>query len=227
VPTGSVGNRNGGGGDHVGRYRASRQFACQRKCVHRTQRAAALVSEYTNKYPNINVEIRVANGLVDLLGEGMDLAIVAADLKDSTLIARRYLTFSFGLWSSREYLEKRGVPRSPAELEHHDVLVFSPLWKGRIRLSDGRRSFEPPRRGRLSVDDPEALRDLLLAGGGIGALPDVLAREHAGTGELVRVLPRWSSPAGAVSFVYPSQPFVPAKVRAFIDLALEVEKRLK
>ncbi|HEX2825819.1 MAG TPA: LysR family transcriptional regulator [Burkholderiales bacterium] len=187
----------------------------------------ALIAEYTRRYPGTNVEVRVANGLADLLAEGIDLGIVAAELKDSTLVARRYLTFSFGLWASPHYLEKHGTPRSPPDLKHHEVLAFSPLWKGRIRLNEGRHSFELPARGRISVDDPEALREFLVAGCGIGTLPDILAREAARAGELVRVLPRWSSSAGAVSFVYPSQPFVPAKVRAFIDLALEAEKHLK
>ena len=60
----------------------------------------ALVSEYTSRYPLVKVEVRVANGLVDLIAEGIDLAIRAAELKDSTLVARRFLTFTFSLWAS-------------------------------------------------------------------------------------------------------------------------------
>ena len=184
----------------------------------------ALVSDYTHRYPLVNVEVRVANGLVDLISEGIDLGIRAAELKDSSLVARRFLTFSFGLWASPRYLEAHGTPRSPADLERHEIVVFSRLPKSGIRMSDGRHSFETSGHGRISIDDPETLREFLLNGCGIGALPDILVREHLRTGRLVRVLPRWASSAGAVSFVYPSQPFVPAKVRAFIDLALAAEK---
>jgi DNA-binding transcriptional LysR family regulator len=66
----------------------------------------------------------------------------------------------------------------------------------------------------------ETLRAFVLQGAGIGTLPDFLCRSYAREGALVRVLPRWTWTTGALSFVYPSQPFVPAKVRAFIDLAL-------
>jgi DNA-binding transcriptional LysR family regulator len=187
----------------------------------------ALVSEYTSKYPLVKVEVHVANGLVDLIAEGVDLAIRAADLKDSSLVARRFLTFSFGLWSNPRYLKKHGTPQSPADLESHEIVVFSRLPKDGLRLSDGRHAFTLRRTGRISIDDPETLREFLLNGCGIGALPDILAREDARRGALIRVLPRWSSSAGAVSFVYPSQPFVPAKVRAFIDLAVQAEKRLE
>jgi len=186
----------------------------------------ALVSEYVNRYPSMKVEVRVANGLVDLIAEGIDLAIRAADLKDSTLVARRFLTFAFGLWASPQYLKAHGTPRLPTDLERHEIIVFSRLPKNAIRFSDGRHSFNLPLHGRILVDDPETLREFLLNGRGIGALPDILAREHVRTGTLVRILPRWGSSAGAVSFVYPSQPFVPAKVRAFIDLAVAAEKRL-
>jgi DNA-binding transcriptional LysR family regulator len=89
-----------------------------------------------------------------------------------------------------------------------------------LRLSDGVQKAGMPANGRITVDDLETLREFVLRGGGIGTLPDFLCRPYAPDGTLVRVLPRWAVTTGALSFVYPSQPFVPAKVRTFIDLAI-------
>ena len=179
-----------------------------------------IAAEYVRTHPRLKIEVIVANRIVDLVGEGIDLAIRAAELKDSTLVARRFLSFTVDLWASPRYLAQRGTPRTPAALDGHDCLVFSRLAKHQLRLSDGRQQAALPSNGRISVDDMETLRAFVLQGAGIGTLPDFLCHAHARHGTLVRVLPKWTCTNGALSFVYPSQPFVPAKVRAFIDLAL-------
>ena len=179
-----------------------------------------IASEYVRRYPRLEIEVIVANRVVDLVGEGIDLAIRAAELKDSTLVARRFLSFTVDLWASPDYLERRGTPRTPAELESHDCLVFSRLARQQLRLTDGRQKAELPSNGRITVDDMETLRAFVLQGAGIGTLPSFLCSPYVREGTLLRVLPKWTWITGALSFVYPSQPFVPAKVRAFIDLAL-------
>jgi DNA-binding transcriptional LysR family regulator len=175
-----------------------------------------VVSRFLARYPRTRVEVLVANRVVDLLAEGVHLAIRAAALRDSTLVARRYMHFTGALWASRAYVARKGVPRTPAELEQHDCLVFPRFSAGPLRLADGRSIMEVSPQGRLAVDDPQTLRNFLLLGEGVGTLPDYLARDT----RLVRVLPRWTWTSGALSFVYPGQRFVPASVRAFIDTAL-------
>jgi DNA-binding transcriptional LysR family regulator len=175
-----------------------------------------VVSRFLARFPRTRVEVLVANRVVDLLAEGVHLAIRAAALQDSTLVARRYMRFSGGLWASRAYVRRRGAPRSPAELERHDCLVFPRFSARPLRLTDTRSSVALSPKGRLAVDDPQTLRNFLLLGEGIGTLPDYLARDTP----LVRVLPGWAWMSGALSFVYPGQRFVPANVRAFIDTAL-------
>jgi DNA-binding transcriptional LysR family regulator len=179
-----------------------------------------IAASYVRTYPHASIEIIVANRVVDLVGEGVDLAIRAAELKDSTLIARKLMSFTGGLWASRGYLSQRGTPKSPSDLDQHEYLVFSRVATKTLRLSDGRQTVDIPLTGRIIVDDLETMRALVLQGEGIGGLPGFLARQYAEDSTLVRVLPQWTWATGALSFVYPSQPFVPAKVRAFIDLAL-------
>jgi DNA-binding transcriptional LysR family regulator len=177
-----------------------------------------IVSRFLTRYPHTRVEVLVANRVIDLVAEGVHLAIRAAALRDSTLVARRFMPFSGGMWASRAYLDRRGTPRIPADLQQHDCLVFPRFSAQPLQLTDGRSRAEVGLRGRLAVDDPQTLRNFILQGDGIGMLPDFLTRDTP----LLRVLPKWRWMSGALSFVYPGQRFVPANVRAFIDTALEI-----
>lgn len=179
-----------------------------------------IVGRFLARFRRTRVEVLVANRVVDLLAEGVHLAIRAAPLRDSTLMARRFVPFSGGLYASRAYLARRGTPRTPADLEKHDCLVFPRFSARPVRLTDGRSRADAHFKGRLAVDDPQTLRNFILQSEGIGTLPDYLARGTA----LVHVLPKWSWMSGALSFVYPGQRFVPANVRAFIDTALIVQR---
>lgn len=177
-----------------------------------------IVSQYLERYPLTKVEIMVANRVVDLVAEGVHLAIRAARLVDSTLVARKFMPFSGGLWASAAYLKRKGTPRSPKDLAQHHGLLFARSFGQLPTLGDGRAKREMEFQGRIVADDLETLRMFALRDEGIATLTDYLGREAG----LVQVLPGWSWVAGALSFVYPGQRFVPANVRAFIDTALEV-----
>jgi DNA-binding transcriptional LysR family regulator len=179
-----------------------------------------LATRYLAEYPDVRLEILVSNRVVDLIGEGVDLAIRAAELKDSTLVARKWFAFTGGLWAARSYLDRRGMPRRPEDLAMHECLVHSRLDQRALHLRNGERTFELPLQGRILVDDMETLCAFVRKGNGIGSLPDYLPHEGSATDALIRVLRQWNWLQGALYFVYPSQPFVPAKVRTFIDFAL-------
>jgi DNA-binding transcriptional LysR family regulator len=179
------------------------------------------IARFLERYPRTRVELVVANRVVDLVGEGVHLAIRAAALRDSTLVARRFMPFSGGLWASAKYLERRGTPKTPSELGQHDCLVFPRFAARGLRLSDGSSRVEVQLPARVAVDDLETLRYFAARGDGIVTLIDYLAREAS----LVQVLPKWTWTSGALSFVYPGQRFVPANVRAFIDTALALRER--
>jgi DNA-binding transcriptional LysR family regulator len=179
-----------------------------------------LVSRYKKAHPHVTVEMIVTNRVVDLIGEGVDLAIRAAELKDSTLVARKFMAITWGLWASPDYLSEREMPRSPSDLQKYEAVLFSRLPAERLRRLDGAQKGDLALNGRIVADDLEAVQAFVLHGEGIGALPEFLAHEAVERRVLVRILPELTWTAGALSFVYPSQQFVPAKVRAFIDLAL-------
>lgn len=182
-----------------------------------------IVHDYLRAHPKVRIELVVTNRMVDLVAEGVDLAIRAGELKDSTLVARPFIRYQGGLWASRTYVASRGEPKTPDELARHDGLFFSRLPREALRLASGRKKADVPLSWRIAADDLETLRAFVLQGDGIGAMPDYLARDHAG--EIVRVLPDWSWTRAALSFVYPGRRFVPPTVRSFIDAALAFEAR--
>jgi DNA-binding transcriptional LysR family regulator len=176
---------------------------------------------YLEKYPDTRVEMLLSNRFFDLVGEGIDLAIRAGSLQDSSMIARRFFDLSLHLWASPRYLSAVGTPRHPKELVGHRVVSY--LAMPSVRLSNGKAEIEVPMDGRVLTDDLEAVMALLIVDEGIGLLPDFLAAEATSSGKLVPVLTNWKLKTSSVySFVYPGQRYASPKVQAFIDTALTV-----
>jgi DNA-binding transcriptional LysR family regulator len=164
----------------------------------------------------------ITNRVLDLVAEGIDLAIRAGRLQDSGLIAKKFALGHFALWASPSYLKKRPKLSRPEELTRHNCLRFSLFKNEAFELANGRESVKIPVSGRFIADDFEVLRSLAALGEGVTFLPSFLCAEEAKQKRLVRVLPQWHGEAVTVSLVYPAQRFVSPKVRAFIALAEEM-----
>ena len=184
----------------------------------------ALVRGFLKKYPQMAVDLIVTNRLLDLVAEGIDLAIRAGKLKDSTLIAKRFSVGHFALWASPSYLQKHPAPSQPRELKQHDCLRFSIFKDNVFELTNGKENLRIAVSGRLLADDFEVLRSLAVLGEGIAFLPSFLCTEEIKQNKLVRVLPDWHGETVTFSLVYPAQRFVAPKVRAFISVAEELLK---
>jgi DNA-binding transcriptional LysR family regulator len=175
---------------------------------------------YLDAYPDMDVELLITNRVLDLVQEGVDLALRPGHLRDSSLVARRFFDVTVSLWAAPSYLERAGRPGRPQDLPRHRLLGHTVFRNA--TLSDGRASVEVTVDGRVRSDDFETLKDMLILGGGIGWLPDCLAREAAAAGTLVPVLPGWKSGlASRIYFVYPGRRYPAPKVQAFIETALE------
>jgi DNA-binding transcriptional LysR family regulator len=174
---------------------------------------------YLNAYPDMGVEMLITNRVLDLVQEGVDLAIRPGHLRDSSLVARRFFDVALTLWAAPAYLERAGRPGRPQDLPRHCLLGHT-LFKS-ATLSDGRASVEVTLDGRVRSDDFDTLKDMLILGGGIGWLPDCMALDAAAAGTLVPVLPGWKSGlATRIYFVYPGRRYPAPKVQAFIETAL-------
>ena len=174
------------------------------------------------RHPAIKIDLIITNRLVDLVVENIDVAVRAGPLKDSGLIAKRFVLGQFGLWASPSYLKNNSVPRNPDELKEHDCLRFAPFTGRKLQLTNGRERAQIALAGRITADDFEALRALAVLGWGIALLPSFLCAEEAKERKLVSVLPNWRGDSVTISVVYPAQRFVSPKIRAFITAAEEL-----
>lgn len=174
------------------------------------------------RHPAIKIDLIITNRLVDLVAENIDVAVRAGPLKDSGLIAKRFVLGQFGLWASPSYLKNNSVPRNPDELKEHDCLRFAPFTGRKLQLTNGRERAQIALAGRITADDFEALRALAVLGWGIALLPSFLCAEEAKERKLVSVLPNWRGDSVTISVVYPAQRFVALKIRAFITAAEEL-----
>ena len=179
---------------------------------------APMVARYLAAYPKAAVELVITSRTLDLLAEGLDLAMRASPMPDSTLHSRKVGTGRLGLFATPEYLARRGTPRTPVELASHEVIAHSRFPASLMELSSAAGSFSLTPSARLKVDDLQALRTLALESLGIALLPRFPGFDAEG---LVPVLPDYGSTTGNIYFVYPASRFVPVNVRAFIDVAMQ------
>ena len=183
---------------------------------------AEIATRYTARYPAVSLDLHLTGRVVDIVGEGFDVALRASPkLEDSTLVVRRVSTVAAHLYASPVYLARRGTPRAEADLDQHDWVVFQPGAQ-RLRVSGPpTRSARPP---RILCDDFLFARDAIRAGAGLGLLPTLVASADVAAGRLVRILPRFERVAGSLYFVTPAAKHVAPKVTAFRDLVLETLK---
>jgi len=180
------------------------------------------IGRYMQRYPQARVEADYTNRVVDLVHEGLDLAIRVGTLADSTLAARPLGRLRYGLYAAPAYLQQRGMPGDPAALAQHDVLAFSGgSHRSTWSLVSGERQHRIELRPRLRANNVFALREAAVAGLGVALLPLVVAGPALPAGQLQPVLPDWAPPSVPVHAVYASARYLTPKVRAFIDLAVE------
>ena len=181
-----------------------------------------IVRAYTAKYPDVSVELIVTNRIVDVVEEGIDLGIRwAGSLKDSSLVARRFIETRSNLWASPKYMKGLGKPTHPRELEHAAFLAH-PVLKTVI-LTNGKSDFELQLNGRVGSDDLEVITALIVLGEGIAWLPDFLVEDAVKACKLVRVLSQWrpkKEQLWTYYFVYAGRRYALPKVEAFIQTAL-------
>lgn len=174
-----------------------------------------IVHAYLEKYPGTSVELVLASRIVDLVGEGIDLAIRAGRLEDSSLIAKPFMPITISLWASPAYLAGAGTPAHPRDLGRHRLVALSSMRA--THLTNGKSSVPVTIASRVITDDFEAVKAMVVAGEGIGWLPDFIVTDSS----LIQVLPSWTTEdVGGFSFVYPGKKYASPKVQAFIAIAL-------
>ncbi len=168
------------------------------------------------EYPNLRVDLRLSDAMVDLVEGGIDVAIRNAKLLDSSLIARKLATDRRIVCAAPSYLEKYGTPESPRDLEQHRCLHLSGLdtWE----LAEGTGAVRIKTSGVLRADNGEVVRDACVAGLGIAQSSAWCVYEQLASGELVEILTDYPSVSDtSIWAVYPSSRLLALKVKAFVD----------
>ena len=174
---------------------------------------------FTRRYPLVNVLLDLTSREAELLQEQVDVAIRMGPITDSSLITSRIGRLPRYMCASPAYLEERGMPRVPSNLEDHDCIEM-PGRDGRGRtwaMKRGEETAEVRLTPRITVNEALTIHRLCLHGAGIAIISGYLCREDLESGRLVRVLPEWSMPPVEVSTVFPSRRVLSPTVRAFVD----------
>ena len=153
------------------------------------------MARFVRHHPDIHVEMLLTGRLLNLVEEGVDLAVRAGKLDDSSLVARKVGTLEARLFASPGYLRRKGTPKTVADLGRHDCVLFRARHgRGTWELTGPKGVERVERRGRVSADDFAFIRQLLLAGSGIGLVPWTTCAEDIERGRLVRVLSEHAAP---------------------------------
>jgi DNA-binding transcriptional LysR family regulator len=185
---------------------------------HAVQWCAPALAQFAALHPALHIDLRTSDRVVDLVGEGIDVAIRMGWLRESSLRAVKLGEFEQYLLAAPSYLKKRGTPQRPADLPAHDWLTLSLLpapmtWK----LSARGKTETVHMKSRIKVDSPGALRAMLGEGAGISALDQFSAQQEIASGRLVKVLEKWHLPTGGIYAVMPPGRHTVAKVRRFVE----------
>ncbi|OCP18330.1 MULTISPECIES: LysR family transcriptional regulator [unclassified Ensifer] len=168
-------------------------------------------------YPRLQLDLLMTDRYVDIVAEGVAVAIRIGTLPDSTLIARKLLSNRRILVAAPRYLEKRGVPAGIEALKQHECVVSTANHDGELwRLfgPEGEHTFRP--QGRMRADNGDAVHQLAIDGQGIAFHSAVTMAESMRLGKLVQILPQWTGRETGVYCVFPSRHIGPA-AKAFVD----------
>lgn len=177
-------------------------------------------------YPDIELRLGVSDRPTDLVSEGIDCVIRGGALADTTLIARKLCDMEFVTCCHAAYAAQHGMPAHPDELAQRHRLVgyFSSL-SGKVfplRFARGGDTIEIAMHAAVAVNESTAHRTALMAGLGIGQTFAWFVREPMARGDMVRVLEAWQPPRHPLHILYPPNRHLNAKVRVFVDWAVEL-----
>jgi len=175
---------------------------------------APLLPEFLATYPGVSIDLHLNDAMVDMIGDGFDAAVRIAALPDSSLVARRLCGMPRYLVGSPTYLSKHGKPRHPLHLAEHLCIGYAyattpDTW--RFTHKNGKSATVRPS-GPLRVNNGDAMMPALIAGTGLGILPEFIVRDALADGRLERLLPDWSVPSGSVYWVTPPGGHRPRRV---------------
>ena len=174
--------------------------------------------KFIELHPNLHVEIEFEDKRVDLVAEGYDLALRIGYMQDSSLVARKISSSPMHFVASPSYLEARGIPLTPDDLEYHQGLLYkSSLNQVHWQSTKANQIQRYKIQSKVVSNNGMALLEMTKAGLGISNAPDFFVKDALASGELVEILSEYKQKPLDIYVVYPNRRHLPAKVRAFIE----------
>lgn len=175
-----------------------------------------VITSFMQTYPRLEVDVELSTRTVDLIEEGVDLALRLGPLPNSSLIARHIAGLHRGLFATPEYLEQHGMPKTPDDLSNHQCIsLLKPF--DHLRFTNWNNSEPVTMGGRLRTNSMSFVREMILQHMGVGRLPEVFCGELVKTGRIVRVLDEFTLDPLEVNALYASRRNLNPRVRAFLD----------
>ena len=180
------------------------------------------LAEYRRHHPQVSLDLVLDNRKADLIAEGIDLALrVSTDDLPPSLIVRPLAEIPFYLVAAPEHLAEYGTPATPQQAAAHPFVLPSYTDTDSLTVSRGREHHTLRPEAAVRSDNTQMTHKMILAGCGLGYLPEWTARRDLENGRLIRLLPDWHIFAATLYAAYPNRTFLSAKVRSFIDFLCE------
>lgn len=181
---------------------------------------APMLPAFRRAYPKVSVDLRLSDRMVDIVEDGIDIAVRIGEVADTRLLSRRLAPHRLCCFASPSYLAASGTPRHPDELADHETVVLryqstGQVLRWRFRTGEGTRDLAPA--SNVLADASEALVAMLVAGGGIGMVATFVAAPHVARGELVPVLAEFAIERDNITALWPSSRRANPAVRAFLS----------
>lgn len=171
---------------------------------------------FIEQYPDLHIDLRLSDSMIDMVEGGFDIAIRNAALNDSSLIARKLARDKRIIVASPSYIKQYGAPKTPKDLAQHHCIHLSGIDTWVFSTPDGEQRIKT--KGVLKVDNGESIRDACIGGVGLTICSQWCGYQALQSGDLVQVLQDYPLISDtAIWAVYPSSRLLAPKVRAFID----------
>ncbi|CAI9411152.1 HTH-type transcriptional regulator DmlR [Pleomorphomonas sp. T1.2MG-36] len=187
------------------------------------RKLAPILPDFCRQYPNITLDLDFNNRVVDLVNDGIDVALRMTNSPGPELVARKITPIHMMVCAAPSYLADHPEPETPSDLSDHAILGFTPLWtSGHLVFRSGNEVTHPVQlTPKILSNNGELLVEMARKGLGALVQPDFLAEDDFSSGALVPLLKGWTCGELGLYVVYPSRAHLPIKVRVFVDHIVE------
>jgi DNA-binding transcriptional LysR family regulator len=181
---------------------------------------APYLGKFLKQYPDLSIEILATDSIVDIVREGIDVAIRLSELDDSSMVAKRLAPCRRLFCATPEYLKEHGTPKTLGDLSKHKIIIENnTTW--RLQGPEGITALKLS--GEIKTNSSEIVHQALLAGCGIALRSTWQVRDELLSKKLVHILPQYrEAPGVAVYAIYPDKQYIPARLRVFVDFLADI-----